>query len=988
MSTVLRPNWVRCFIFVCVAVLCGGPLVAVGGAQEEGDLRVPGGGAGRLEVYRAGQWGTVCDDRFTNDTAGVACRQLGYTSGTFYQAGGGSGPIWLDSVECEGDEARLADCDHDGWGIHDCSHNEDVGVSCELDTTAAVFTVSVSDTEIAEGESTTLTVAITNGVTFTQDLPIRLDFGGSAAANDFTAPATLTLAAGNASVTATLSAADDIYAENAETIAVTARQGTRTLGQATVTISAGGPTGAFSVSVSDTEIAEGESTTLTVAITNGVTFTRPLTIRLDFGGSAAANDFTAPATLTLAAGNTSVTATLSAVDDIYKEDAETIAITAHGSRTLGQATVTISASDPTGSTLSEGDLRLQGGTALAGRLEVHHAGQWGTVCHESFRLPQENTHHVAEVACRQLGYTGGTAYTAGGGSGRIWLDSVECEGDEARLDACDHDGWGVHDCSHAEDLGVSCDLNTTAAAFSVSVSDTEIAEGESTTLTVAITNGVTFTQDLPVALTFDGSAAASDFTAPTPLTLAAGNASATATLSAVDDAYKENAETIAVTARHGTRTLGQATVTISASDLTGSTPIEGSLRLQGDTDLRGRLEVYHAGQWGTVCDDRLLNVSAEVACRQLGHAGGTAHRQSRDDRSGPAWLSVGSGPIWLDSVECEGDEARLDACPHDGWGIHDCSHSEDVGVSCEAATSLQMSPALPPLTARFDPAPPATHTGSGTFTVRIRFSADITIGKKKLRRRGLRVTGGTVTRAWRAKGRSDLWKIRIRPTAADVTIVVPANRACNAAGALCTADGRQLATRLAHTVRGPTTPLQSPQRATRRAPDAIAPPSKPVMDPLEIPDAALHTALEQALGTAPGVSLTAADLAAVTTLDLSGAGITDLTGLEQAHNLETLFAADNRITDLSPLADLVHLKSLSLGGNRITDLSPLADLVHLEFLSLADNRITDLSPLAELVRLELLFVAGNRITDFSPLAGLPRVSIDGQDAQTHTVGAE
>ena len=77
-----------------------------------------------------------------------------------------------------------------------------------------------------------------------------------------------------------------------------------------------------------------------------------------------------------------------------------------------------------------------------------------------------------------------------------------------------------------------------------------------------------------------------------------------------------------------------------------------------------------------MCDDNFDTSDAIVVCRQLGYAG-----EARAVRSNQ--FGQGSGPIWLDNVECLGNEATLDACAHNGFGIHDCEHKEDVGVVCQ-----------------------------------------------------------------------------------------------------------------------------------------------------------------------------------------------------------------------------------------------------------------------------------------------------------------
>ena len=100
-----------------------------------GEVRLVGGSGpheGRVEVFHNGAWGTVCDDGWDLQDATVVCRQLGYGTAVAALAdyGGGIGPVWYDNVRCSGSEANLAQCAHDGLGVHNCDHSEDAGVIC------------------------------------------------------------------------------------------------------------------------------------------------------------------------------------------------------------------------------------------------------------------------------------------------------------------------------------------------------------------------------------------------------------------------------------------------------------------------------------------------------------------------------------------------------------------------------------------------------------------------------------------------------------------------------------------------------------------------------------------------------------------------------------------------------------------------------------------------------------------------------------------
>ncbi|XP_029900924.1 lysyl oxidase homolog 3B isoform X2 [Myripristis murdjan] len=107
--------------------------------KTSSNVRLKGGakmGEGRVEVLKSGEWGTVCDDRWSLLSASVVCRELGFGSAkealTGARMGQGMGPIYMNEVKCLGTEKSIWNCPFKNITSEDCQHVEDAAVRCNV----------------------------------------------------------------------------------------------------------------------------------------------------------------------------------------------------------------------------------------------------------------------------------------------------------------------------------------------------------------------------------------------------------------------------------------------------------------------------------------------------------------------------------------------------------------------------------------------------------------------------------------------------------------------------------------------------------------------------------------------------------------------------------------------------------------------------------------------------------------------------------------
>ncbi|XP_072171853.1 scavenger receptor cysteine-rich domain-containing group B protein-like [Diadema setosum] len=321
----------------------------------------------------------------------------------------------------------------------------------------------------------------------------------------------------------------------------------------------------------------------------------------------------------------------------------------------------------------EGEVRLvDGPMASEGRVEIYHNGEWGTVCDDIWDIDD------AAVVCRQLGYqeawqARGSAYFGQGRTAQIiWLDNVNCTGNELQLSDCLSAAWSTHNCLHSEDAGVKCGNQTSEGDVRLTGGSNPregrvevFYGGQWGTVCADSFWSNTDAQIVCRQLGFEDGTSRIGFTTDISIPILFSTVSCIGFESKLTDCYNIDFG-LQYCYRYDT-----AEVTCEGG-LYGD---EGSIRLVGgEYEQEGRVEFYYNNEWGTICGDQWGLPDAQVVCRQLGYVGVIDSN---------VYHGSGSGAIHLDEVACLGSESSLADCTHQGWGSYSyCGHTQDIGVRC------------------------------------------------------------------------------------------------------------------------------------------------------------------------------------------------------------------------------------------------------------------------------------------------------------------
>ena len=690
----------RSLVVVLGLAASGGAYGSGSNDPDAGDLRLVGGSTsseGRVEIYHDGQWGTVCDDYWDRNDGDVACHQLGYPAGSeavfnnaHFGRGPNTSPIWLDNVRCRGSEARLLDCP--STRVHNCTHVEDAGVRCNTDSPDSPDSpgIAVRPSRVTVNEEDT-TGGSYEVVLRTQPTdPVTVTVSGTSGTAVTAIPSTLTFTTANwnTAQSVTVKAAADANKQD-ETVTLTHR-------------ASGGDYGSVSIAEVSVTVRDNDSPGAGNLRLVGGRSPSEGRVEIYHNGQwgTVCDDYWDSKDGHVACRQLG-----------YPAGSEEVFGSAHFGRGPNTSSIWLDDVRCSGSEARLLDCLNNPGSRPIGVHNCFHGEDAGVRCNTGLSIAvrpsrvtvneEDTTGSSYEVVLRTqpsetvtvtVSGTSGTEVTATPSTltfTTVNWDTPRSVTVTAGADANNQNeevtlthriNSGGHESVSIEEVSVTVQDND--PGVSVRPSRVTVIEEDATgsSYEVVLTRQPTD----PVTVTVSGTSGTEVTATPSTLTFTTVNwdTPQSVTVKAAADANEQD-ETVTLAHRASGGGYGSVSIEDVSVTVRDNEPSAGKLRLIGGRlPSEGRVEIYHDGQWGTICDDRWDRSDGDVACRQLGYPAGS------ETVFGFHRFGQGTGPIWLDDVQCSGSEARLLDCSSAAIGVHDCTHYEDASVRCDTSGGI------------------------------------------------------------------------------------------------------------------------------------------------------------------------------------------------------------------------------------------------------------------------------------------------------------